>query len=109
MAKIEWAGAAVVVTAAVAIVGGLWAVYTYFNPAPAKIEVTKTIQYRVCMGDNPTYCPPHNAFVLCYTDLEKWARTRCEKFSKFTSHTNVRRPKSKCGYSITEITCTVKR
>jgi hypothetical protein len=105
----NWKASAVVVPAVTTAAGGAWALYTFYYPAPAKVEITKTIQYRVCMGENPIYCPPHNAFVVCYTDLDKWARAKCDKFSRFTSRTSQNRRKSKCGYSITDITCTAKK
>jgi hypothetical protein len=103
--KINWAAAAVIVTVVLAAIGGSWTLYTYLNPPPPPPELTATIDYQVCRGSQESQCKPHNAFIGCGSIIE-WAKSRCKEFLTTMQD---QRSGGACGYSVTKVTCTVKK
>src|SRR5262245_28582957 len=55
--KINWAAAAVILPAVIAIGGGLWTVFIYFE------SHQQTDELRVCRADKESNCSPHDRFL----------------------------------------------
>jgi hypothetical protein len=71
-------------------------------PATAPVIVT----YKVCTGEYQQACPPHDAYLYCYANLNAWATSRCTSFT--TSRVSVYGG-NKCGYSLDTVVCTGPR
>ncbi len=61
-----------------------------------------TAVYKVCTGEYERACPPHDAYLYCYSNVTAWASARCTSFttSRVTTFGG-----NKCGYSLDTVVC----
>ena len=71
-------------------------------PSTAPVIVT----YKVCTGEYQQACPPHDAYLYCYANLNAWATSRCASFT--TSRVSTYGG-NKFGYSLDTVVCTGPR
>jgi hypothetical protein len=69
---------------------------------PTTPPTTAITVYKVCSGEYERACPPHDAYLYCYSDLKAWAAAHCTSFttSRVTTYGG-----NKCGYSLDAIVC----
>jgi hypothetical protein len=70
------------------------------QPSQPTAPLTKT--YRICVGEYESACRTHDAYVYCGTDLNTWARPRCDSYRivSVTTYSG-----NKCGYGIADVFC----
>jgi hypothetical protein len=91
-----------IISVFVTVLGVIYALVGYRG-----VSDTVTSQLRVCTGEYEGACGfPHDAYLYCYADVEKWAQQRCLKSSVTVlgSHDG-----NKCGYTNYSILCTQKK
>jgi hypothetical protein len=67
------------------------------------IPAPTTVVYKVCSGEYERACQQHDAYLYCYTDVNRWAESRCESYK--IQRLNVYGG-NKCGYSLDAVICT---
>jgi hypothetical protein len=77
----------------------------FLKPVPVQgpsTPPTPSTIYKVCSGEYERACPPHDAYLYCYSDVRAWAAARCTSFtvSRVTSYGG-----NKCGYSLDTVVC----
>jgi hypothetical protein len=62
-----------------------------------------TTNYTVCVGEPASSCPPGSVQLECGLSAAEWANKECKSF--FTGP-GKQTPGGKCGYFVSEVTCT---
>ena len=65
-----------------------------------------TVQIKVCSGEYQRACGPHDVYLYCYADINKWASDKCASYVVQRLQTY---GGNKCGYSIDNVVCTGPR
>lgn len=68
-------------------------------PPPSQPLISR---YRVCSGEYERNCDAHDVYQYCYTDVQAWAKARCDEARVVRLNT---RGGNKCGYSLDEVIC----
>jgi hypothetical protein len=90
----------------VAMVGGLWAAFQYFDKPDVKMEVS----YKLCVGEFVEKCPPGTIRVKSSgdtkEDIANWVKKECSRYSKRQLSGEALYNQCECG--IVEVKCSTQ-
>jgi hypothetical protein len=82
----------------VALAGGLWAAFQYFDKPDVKMEVS----YKLCVGREASVCPNGTIFVAQNGDAEasiaNWVKKECSRYSRRAASQWIPQPDCGCGF-----------